>query len=863
MPAMANQDHDVQALYTELRRRLVETGEWDHMRTVLQARLGEHGWLDSTANTCKEQAKAMETPSVKALYDEARPNAKNEAARQSRAGTLRLKRQFAMQGPPKRKRAGSQPLNVSTKRTRWENDLSPPHSESSPTASGSAWISGVRTVRIHDGAHTMVGRDIRTTVHNHNYGPQIISVDVLEILNSLSLPNSRDIQLDTLSKATKGTCVWFTTGKMFLLWIAEGKILWGIGIPGAGKTVLASIVIHDLGRLERASGGTICVAYVYLRYSQPLTVRDVLESFVKQIVERHADLGPLVENLYLLHKRERTKPSQEELQDLLHTFIECGKTIFFVLDALDELRAEHRPVLLGILATLDAKLFITSRRSSLETLQQQLYQAEVFEIAATPSDLDLYIKDFFRHSPDVMTLLEGTDYEERIVEAVHRKSGGMFLHAKLQLEALHHCISALDVEETLEGFPTNIEAIYAKTWERILDQGHKRSNLAKLVLLWITHARGEMTIDTLRHAVATCPETHVFEHKRMVPETLLLSACCGLVSVDEKTRLVRLMHYTAQDAILPRILEFFPVPHAILALVCVAHLTSCGLQNYRPDAGAGDEEHRDFMVRLSNDPFLAYTHRSWVHHTRQCHNYAPVTAAASELLLNCTQYPLADQSPIDFGGPLHVAAFYGLEDFIPPAALRQSPNAQTSIYKAIAVDAGSPAWPPCFRQCPSITAQHRPLVEAPGIDINAVDEDGMTALIHAVQMGQTEAAKILLGLPGIDVNAADREFKGWTALIHAAWEGQTEVVKLLLGVPGICINAVDEAGCSALIHAVREGSTEVVKLLLKAPGIDVNAASNLDGHTALSLAMRRGHREIVDLLLAFPGTIIPLTRDVL
>jgi hypothetical protein len=66
------------------------------------------------------------------------------------------------------------------------------------------------------------------------------------------------------------------------------------------------------------------------------------------------------------------------------------------------------------------------------------------------------------------------------------------------------------VEETLEGVPTNIHAIYAKTWERILDQGSKRSNLAKLVLLWVTHAQGEMTIDVLRRAVATCPETHIF-----------------------------------------------------------------------------------------------------------------------------------------------------------------------------------------------------------------------------------------------------------------------------------------------------------------------------------------------------------------
>jgi ankyrin repeat domain-containing protein 50 len=144
---------------------------------------------------------------------------------------------------------------------------------------------------------------------------------------------------------------------------------------------------------------------------------------VKQIVERHPELGSLVETLYTVHKRERTKPSQEELQDLLHTFIERGKLIFFVLGALDELQPEHWPILLGILEMLNAKLFITSR--PLDTLQRQLPQAQVFSIAATPYDLNLYIKEFYRHNPDVVALLEGTGYEGRISEAVHRKSRRM------------------------------------------------------------------------------------------------------------------------------------------------------------------------------------------------------------------------------------------------------------------------------------------------------------------------------------------------------------------------------------------------------------------------------------------------------
>jgi ankyrin repeat domain-containing protein 50 len=185
-------------------------------------------------------------------------------------------------------------------------------------------------------------------------------------------------------------------------------------------------VIQELLHLEKASDGAICVTYAYLRYSRPLTICDILESFVKQIVERHPELGSLVETLYTVHKRERTKPSQEELQDPLNTFIERGKLIFFVLDALDALRAQYRPVLLGMIEVLHIKLFITSR--PLETLQRQLPQDQVFSIAATPYDLDLYIKELFRHNADVVALLDGTGYEWRIdgiVETVHRKSGGM------------------------------------------------------------------------------------------------------------------------------------------------------------------------------------------------------------------------------------------------------------------------------------------------------------------------------------------------------------------------------------------------------------------------------------------------------
>ncbi|KAH6903944.1 ankyrin repeat-containing domain protein, partial [Coprinopsis sp. MPI-PUGE-AT-0042] len=400
-----------------------------------------------------------------------------------------------------------------------------------------------------------------------------------------------------------------------------------------------------------------------------------------------------------------------------------------------------------------------------------------------------------------------------------------------------------------------------------------------------------------------------FDPTRMVPEALLLSVCCGLVSIDEKTKLVRLIHYTTRDAILPQIQNLHPVPHAILAHVCIAHVASRGFQNCNLECETGVEEDA-FQELLHGDLLLAYAYRSWVHHTRQCLHHTPILVAASALVVNSTNYPLENErTRLDFGGPLHIAAFYGIEELIPPASQAQTPYVQTTFRRAsplmLAVKVGHLACAQTLLSLPGIDANLRDitgkttlmqaaanghvecvqlLVEVPGIDINARDNNGwtalihaasgghtpilkllcevpgidintadncsQTALIHAVAMGNTETAKLLIGLPGINVNAAEDD--GWTALMHAVWENLREAVKLLCEVPGIEINAVDNDGWTALIYAARWGCTEAAKLLLDVPGIDVTIVDK-QGKTTLSRALEEGHKEIADLLLAFPG----------
>ncbi|KAH6906627.1 hypothetical protein BKA70DRAFT_394880 [Coprinopsis sp. MPI-PUGE-AT-0042] len=109
--------------------------------------------------------------------------------------------------------------------------------EAPGTQSVVAAIADTDTASVRDSEIIVIGRDY--VVNNSTHGP--FQVDVLEILNGLNLPNFRNIQLDTLAKATQGTCIWLTEGEILCIWIRKGKILWATGIPGAGKTVAAYV----------------------------------------------------------------------------------------------------------------------------------------------------------------------------------------------------------------------------------------------------------------------------------------------------------------------------------------------------------------------------------------------------------------------------------------------------------------------------------------------------------------------------------------------------------------------------------------------------------------------------------------------
>jgi NACHT domain len=178
------------------------------------------------------------------------------------------------------------------------------------------------------------------------------------------------------------------------VWVNEKQqTLFCPGIPGAGKTILASIVIDHLSQEKIRESP---VAYLYCSYDkrQAQTASSQLSIVLRQFVEQQSGQIPeSVRSLYDLHIAKGSRPTLADISDTLLKVVMGLEGAFLVVDALDECSDETRKELLNQVRKLQASsslsLMATSRPSP--SLGKDFHGAMQLDIRAQEQDIGYYL----------------------------------------------------------------------------------------------------------------------------------------------------------------------------------------------------------------------------------------------------------------------------------------------------------------------------------------------------------------------------------------------------------------------------------------------------------------------------------------
>jgi hypothetical protein len=186
--------------------------------------------------------------------------------------------------------------------------------------------------------------------------------------------------------------------KEYQAWLeTSGQTMFCPGIPGAGKTILTSVVIDDLGKRFQMDN-TIGIAYIYCNYRRQDDQRidKILLSILKQLAERQPSLPEVVKVLHNYHKPRRTRPLVKEISATLQSLTGTYTRVYFIVDAVDECqasdgsRADLLTELLGLQNSCGASLFMTSRKMS-EIRESFTDNVIELEIRASAEDVSRYL----------------------------------------------------------------------------------------------------------------------------------------------------------------------------------------------------------------------------------------------------------------------------------------------------------------------------------------------------------------------------------------------------------------------------------------------------------------------------------------
>ena len=236
-------------------------------------------------------------------------------------------------------------------------------------------------------------------------------------------------QSDFVNRRQEGTGQWLLDSDEFQRWLSQKQqTLFCPGIPGAGKTMIASIVVDNLCT-RFGNDGSIGIAYLYCNFRQQQNQKpvDLLASLLGQLVQGRPSVPNSMKSLYEQHKTKRTRPPFGEISHALQSIMASYSRTFIVIDALDECGIsdggwrKFLSEIFNLQAKTGASLFATSR--FIPDIAEEFKGSPSLEIRANSDDVRKYLDG---HMPQLRSfVLRNPDLQEEIKTEIVKAVDGM------------------------------------------------------------------------------------------------------------------------------------------------------------------------------------------------------------------------------------------------------------------------------------------------------------------------------------------------------------------------------------------------------------------------------------------------------
>ncbi|KAF3207634.1 hypothetical protein TWF106_011653 [Orbilia oligospora] len=622
-----------------------------------------------------------------------------------------------------------------------------------------------------------------------------------------------------------------------------------------------------------ANDSTVGIAYIYCNFnrSHEQKLDNLLASLLKQLAaQSQSALPDIVKELHKSHFARQTRPSDQDIISTLRSVIKTYSRVFVIVDALDEYpasngRAKFLTELFHLHDKYGVNIFATSRFIPEIT---KIFECETMpesratvEIRAHDEDVRNYLDGQISQLGD--NLLE--EYREHIKTEIANAARGMFLLAQFHFQRVKDSTTAKKLRAALKTLPSGDEGYdhaYENAMNRIQTYNSDSRNLATHVLSWITCARRALTTLELQHAMATEVNERQFDEDNIPEVNKMVSLCAGLITIDEESNIIRLVHYTTQEYFERTWVEWFPNAQTDITERCITYLLYDNILDENLDSfysnGGGI---------LKSKALRIYAVQNWGHHARiSATEHTPLVSGLLEnkvALLVCNDL----MSWRGWGNfreteGVHFAAYFGLwksmtamigkgadleiKDSTGRTPLHWAASEGHEVVTGVLVDNGADLEAKDDRGRTPLgwaVSERREVIVRLLVDKGAnleTESDGRTPLGWALLGGYEAIVRLL-----VDKNVnLETKSDGWTPLGWAVSREYEAIVRLLVD-KGVNLEA-ESYGWTPLGWAVLKGCKAIVRLLVdKGANLEVES----DGRTPLGWAVLGGHEAIVRLLI--------------